>query len=590
MTLSAFNGKRGRFVLGLFIGITVLFIHYSLSQAEGDEQAPRSNPAKTYFVAPQGKDSNTGLSPETPWRTLARMRNASFNPGDTIRLKSGGIWHEPLIVPSNGAPNKPLTISSYGAGQKPLIDCTIDISLSSGASWKLWDQGGVFVLGPQLWTNQIFIRDERLEEVKDFKNLDEYTFLNRDGKLYIKLPLLNHPRDLALRAAVDANSALIKGKKHIVLQNLRLSGSRGVPGVLAILKSSDIAIESCEVSNSRGFGIALASSNSIIIDSCVVHDVGLTGIGASGDGEPSYDVQVRNNRIYRIGWLGMDRFNDGHGVGVGNLIGCHHWLIEGNNISECGRGGGEKYGDGGCGPAITAWETHDIVIRRNRIHDNFRGGITLELAGQSNGNNHEISYNLIFNNGRQKAGNRPSGTGWSGIGVYKFVGDFTLSNIRILHNVVTGNYLGFQGACSSGIYLTVAGQHPMTHVLVANNIVADNGETNYEYWRRTPKVHITLQNNLFNRNKEGIYLRNVDSVYSAQHFHEFLRAAACDDCFKLEPKFIDPEKGDFRLSPDSSAYARGVFIPGFHDASVTVDIDGRGLRQNQQPSPGAYHN
>src|SRR5262249_35299504 len=161
---------------------------------------------------------------------------------------------------------------------------------------------------------------------------------------------------------------------------------------------------------------------------------------------------------------------------------------------------------------------------------------------------HEVSYNLITNNGRKRAGNRPSGLGWSGIGVYKVGGDMPGDTIRILQNTVTRNHLGFPGALPAGTYLTGAWAKALTNLLGRNNIVADNGDTNYEYYRRAAAVQVKLKNNLFARSGQGTWLRNVETVFSGSDFSAFVRAAGCSACLNGNPRFVSPGSGDLRLA------------------------------------------
>ena len=49
--------------------------------------------AATYYVdATNGNDSSNGLSPETPWKTIAKVNASSFQPGDQILFKRGEDW------------------------------------------------------------------------------------------------------------------------------------------------------------------------------------------------------------------------------------------------------------------------------------------------------------------------------------------------------------------------------------------------------------------------------------------------------------------------------------------------------------------
>ncbi len=100
---------------------------------------------RVYYVSSStGNDSNTGLSINSPWKTLgktaAKIADKTVLPGDTLLLKKGDIWRassaSQLAVfdfPGNtqGAAGKYYTIKSYGTGNKPLIT-NIDNSTEKG--------------------------------------------------------------------------------------------------------------------------------------------------------------------------------------------------------------------------------------------------------------------------------------------------------------------------------------------------------------------------------------------------------------------------------------------------------------------------
>ncbi len=79
--------------------------------------------AATYYVdSAWGSDSNSGLSPDTPWRTLERIKATPFKPGDRILLKRGCAWQGQLATANSGAEGAPIVIDAYDRGQKPRID------------------------------------------------------------------------------------------------------------------------------------------------------------------------------------------------------------------------------------------------------------------------------------------------------------------------------------------------------------------------------------------------------------------------------------------------------------------------------------
>jgi hypothetical protein len=500
-----------------------------------------------------------------------------------------------LIVPSSGEKHSPITFASYGEGANPRFDGTLDLTKKLREDPdKHWVQTGIngeYSIRCPVWSNQLFKNGERVNEgEKGLLKVDEFKYDR--GKVYYKPPPGHTPGEYKMKVAKLKNCIVCNERSHIIFENLDCFGSQGTSrgiGQIVLLDGEDIIIRNLKNHHSKGFGISLISMHDVIIDSCIVYDVGLTGIGTSGEGRPSYNVIVRNNKIFRVGWLGMDRFNDGHAIGVGNLVGCYDWIIERNEIYECGRGGGEAYNDGGCGPAITAWETHNITIRYNYIHDNYRGGISLELGGQSNGNSHYVYFNVICGNGKNHSGRLHYGTGWSGICVYKFASTFEVNDIQVYNNVIYNNYLGFEGGSSAALYFTVAGPTPITNVKVKNNIVYNNGTTNYEYWRRTTTVHITMDNNLFYRTKGIDYLKNLDKTYSHLNFNKFKDNTKCNHCLSAIPRFVDPDAYDFHLQSNSPCFQKGALIPGFHDGSEAKDYKGQNFKKGMIPSLGVYH-
>lgn len=84
----------------------------------------------TYYVDnTNGDDSNSGLSEGDAWKSLFKLENYSFQPGDSILLKRGEVWHERLLFSSSGSPGSPIYFGTYGTGSKPQINIMKEYSL-----------------------------------------------------------------------------------------------------------------------------------------------------------------------------------------------------------------------------------------------------------------------------------------------------------------------------------------------------------------------------------------------------------------------------------------------------------------------------
>lgn len=98
--------------------------------------------ASTYYVdSASGIDANSGISAQTPWKTVAKVNGASLVAGDSVLFKRGGVWTESLAPSSSGAAGNPIAFDSYGQGPAPLLTGYLGLptaswTLVSGNVWK----------------------------------------------------------------------------------------------------------------------------------------------------------------------------------------------------------------------------------------------------------------------------------------------------------------------------------------------------------------------------------------------------------------------------------------------------------------------
>jgi len=78
--------------------------------------------AMTYFVdSSNGRDENTGTTPQSPLRTIAKINAMSFVPGDTVRFRRGGLWTGQLNIIHSGTEAQRIVYTSYGDGPDPVV-------------------------------------------------------------------------------------------------------------------------------------------------------------------------------------------------------------------------------------------------------------------------------------------------------------------------------------------------------------------------------------------------------------------------------------------------------------------------------------
>jgi hypothetical protein len=82
-----------------------------------------SNSGMSYYLdAISGNDTNSGSAPEHAWKTLAKINDTTFHPGDRILLKSGAVWTGQLWPKGSGTAEHPIIIDKYGGEAKPVIN------------------------------------------------------------------------------------------------------------------------------------------------------------------------------------------------------------------------------------------------------------------------------------------------------------------------------------------------------------------------------------------------------------------------------------------------------------------------------------
>ena len=77
----------------------------------------------SYYVSTDGDDSNDGLSPQSPWKTISKVNSAEgFGPGSKVLFRRGDVWafgdagFDTLAPRGSGSATDRLVIGSYGTG------------------------------------------------------------------------------------------------------------------------------------------------------------------------------------------------------------------------------------------------------------------------------------------------------------------------------------------------------------------------------------------------------------------------------------------------------------------------------------------
>lgn len=78
--------------------------------------------ADTYYVDSRyGHDDLSGKSIQSAWKTLAKVNQFDFDPGDSVCFRRGSSWSGELHINHSGTENKFITYTAYDTGQEPVI-------------------------------------------------------------------------------------------------------------------------------------------------------------------------------------------------------------------------------------------------------------------------------------------------------------------------------------------------------------------------------------------------------------------------------------------------------------------------------------
>ena len=84
----------------------------------------RAPPVTTcYYVdSESGNDGEDGKSPETAWKTLNRLNECKFSPGDTVFFKASSVFDGQFEPVGSGEEGRPVVVRVYGVGRRPILN------------------------------------------------------------------------------------------------------------------------------------------------------------------------------------------------------------------------------------------------------------------------------------------------------------------------------------------------------------------------------------------------------------------------------------------------------------------------------------
>lgn len=411
----------------------------------------------TYYVSnanPVGSDSNSGSSPSSPWMTIAKVNESTFQPGDQILFNRGCTWREELTITSSGTSGNPITFGAYGTGSNPLISGADLI-----AGWTADGQANVWnatvttkpnvvifstTLGTSVATKSALIGNNQWFWASN--TLSIYSTSN-PGLAYTSPGVQASSRAHAIVSSPNVN--------YLNIINIDIQASNDPnDGALSFQITSGGINYGLVVNNivsqwSAGDGILFSAYPDVaqLVDSsisnCAVSFTGRMGINLyQTNASEGRENIIQNNEI--IGW-GIEGIN-----ARGNYS-----IIQNNYLHDGGQvtipGGGIHIYSGSSAEGTGSFN----IVRYNFVSHSLGSGTDgYGIAVDQWCNNNQIYYNIVSYT--------------DGPGIY----GYDAGTLSILNNSVYSPCVNTSGnnALEGGIRLTGSGNHLSTGARIENNI------------------------------------------------------------------------------------------------------------------------
>jgi len=481
--------------------------------------------ATTYFVdSVNGSDSERGTRMAAAWKSLDKVNQTTFRPGDRILFRSGGAWSGQLHPKGSGVAGDPIIIDKYGTGPLPLIAGEGTVGLPGNATVYLYNQ--------EYW---------------EISNIEITNLLegNTDVKRGVYV------------GAEDYGSV-----NHIHLSNLVV---HDVNGTLETKHNGGIFLEVTGDSVKTWF-------DDVLIEGCHVHDVDRTGISNQSSWQrrsfddnmnwvPNRNVVIRNNVVERSGQNGLivrccegarieyNVFKDNGAKGSGNAMfpfNSNNTLVQFNESYGTIFNPGEVDGGG----FDSDWQCKNSLFQYNYSHDNDHGFMLVCCQGGPRNFNDGtvVRYNISQNDG----GN-----------AFRISGQTT--NTRIYNNVI---YLGPQMDTRVVWHKSWQGWPDGTSYF--NNIFYNLGTGNYDFGSSTNNL---FDYNVFFGNHPSREPDDPHKITASPQFVNPGRGATGMDTLD-----------GYKLRPGSPAIDSGKNLEGLPES----DFWGNPVPQNRVVDRGAY--
>lgn len=312
---------------------------------------------KYYFHPVLGKDTNTGTSKITPFKSLSKLKELTLLPGDSVLLAANETFTDALEIKNRkGIAKQPIIFSTY-------------------SDFKLKSKTFIKTKG---FLNGILVENSSFIEINNI----EVSAKSSEEKSAKK-------KEKQMRCGVLVKVSEKGNFKHIYLSNITV---KDIFYENENFKRPKNEVKSANGTQNYGWGIRFINNTKnallkdIKVDSCLIKNVSHTGIKLTSrsDDYGIVNFKISNSKVYETGGPGIQ------------MSGVKNGHIFNNNVHKSGSNNDSR--KWGRGSGLWTWGSSDILIEKNRFTNANGPGDSAGAHIDYNCNNIVLQYNFSANN------------------------------------------------------------------------------------------------------------------------------------------------------------------------------------------------
>ncbi len=542
---------------------------YPISKSVGD---------KVIYLSSSGSENNSGTSPDAPRANIERVPEY-LKDGYSVLLKAGSEWYVPSLAwkltDIMGSEDSPITLGTYGEGKPPVVAALHKVTAD------MWQSEGEEIISTPVVGDVIRFYTEcnmRIE-VCDLDELDADSFVQRNGRIYIKAE--NAPALTEYMSDIDGdlNERIIylHNVNYFSLQNFVLKGGRIIT-LCAKAPSDHLAFEHMEFCQMMKYATAITVStenfeayhNCLVIKDCIFDRKWIKkadycfreeyyGKQRTSDGifmtDAHINAHIVGNKVidFAHSAINLSAFDR-------RFKGIHNCIVERNVVS----GTNTNY--------LRACETlgSEGTCTNNTVRYNVFYDLTNSSHVFGEGNKYYCNIFAYINPTKVSTTVQPyamDSMSWMN-GDVEFIARGNVITNNTIYNC--SGSLAFNGNIYNSTY--------------ANNLFVGWDKKGAVYMRNTKEEISFISNCFFSENNDNIFYASADDAdFKLADLNAMEKSTG--NIF-ANPDFTAPESNDFTLSEGSPCAASGVPLSRFTDEPY-LDMDGNPF-DPEHPSMGAF--